>query len=48
MMVIVPPIRRYFGDGPREPIPLTYPSKPQQEPGAGSMEAGVAVLECRS
>lgn len=28
MMVIVPPIRRYFGDGPREPIPLTYPSKP--------------------
>ncbi|CAF9908730.1 MAG: hypothetical protein GOMPHAMPRED_006288 [Gomphillus americanus] len=25
MILIVPPIRRYFGDGPREPIPLTYP-----------------------
>ncbi|KAI9802599.1 MAG: hypothetical protein M1833_001673 [Piccolia ochrophora] len=25
MMVIVPPIRHRLGDGPREPIPLTYP-----------------------
>lgn len=25
--VIVPPIRMRFGDGPREKIPLTYPSK---------------------
>lgn len=25
--VIVPPIRRRLGDGPREMIPLTYPSK---------------------
>jgi len=24
-LVVVPPIRRYVGDGPREPIPLTYP-----------------------
>ena len=27
-MVVVPPVRRYFGDGPREKIPMTYPSKP--------------------
>lgn len=27
MVVTVPPIRRYFGDGPRPPIPMTYPSK---------------------
>ena len=27
-MVAVPPVRRYFGDGPREKIPMTYPSKP--------------------
>lgn len=27
LLVVVPPIRRYFGDGPREKIPLTYPSK---------------------
>lgn len=26
LMVVVPPIRRRLGDGPREPIPLTYPS----------------------
>ena len=26
-MPIVPPIRRYFGDGPREPIPQTYPGE---------------------
>lgn len=25
-LAVVPPIRRYMGDGPREPIPLTYPS----------------------
>ncbi|KAA6414159.1 MAG: NADH-ubiquinone oxidoreductase subunit [Lasallia pustulata] len=25
LLVIVPPIRHYFGDGPREQIPLTYP-----------------------
>ncbi|KAI9811971.1 MAG: hypothetical protein M1832_000635 [Thelocarpon impressellum] len=24
-VVAVPPLRRRFGDGPREPIPLTYP-----------------------
>ncbi|KAK5135582.1 hypothetical protein LTR08_005062 [Meristemomyces frigidus] len=22
---VVPPVRRYFGDGPRPQIPLTYP-----------------------
>ena len=27
MIPIVPPIRARFGDGPRELIPLTYPSK---------------------
>jgi hypothetical protein len=27
MIVIVPPIRHYFGDLPREPVPMTYPSK---------------------
>ena len=27
MVVTVPPIRRYFGDGERPPIPMTYPSK---------------------
>jgi len=26
IMVVVPPMRRRLGDGPREPIPLTYPS----------------------
>ena len=26
-MVVVPPVRRRLGDGPREQIPLTYPSK---------------------
>lgn len=26
-MVVAPPIRRFFNDGPREKIPLTYPSK---------------------
>ena len=26
-MVAVPPLRRYFRDGPREKIPMTYPSK---------------------
>ncbi|KAM0794987.1 putative NADH-ubiquinone oxidoreductase 9.5 kDa subunit [Usnea florida] len=26
-LVIAPPIRRYFNDGPREKIPMTYPSK---------------------
>lgn len=26
MMVAVPPIRARLGDGPRTPIPLTYPS----------------------
>lgn len=25
--VVVPPVRGYFGDGPRPQIPLTYPSK---------------------
>ncbi|KAF2843207.1 putative NADH-ubiquinone oxidoreductase 9.5 kDa subunit [Patellaria atrata CBS 101060] len=24
-LIAVPPIRRYFGDHPREKIPLTYP-----------------------
>ncbi|KAF6225725.1 hypothetical protein HO133_009726 [Letharia lupina] len=24
-LVIAPPIRRYFNDGPREKIPMTYP-----------------------
>nr|POF22331.1 nadh-ubiquinone oxidoreductase 9.5 kda subunit [Quercus suber] len=24
-LVVGPPIRRYFGDGPRQQIPLTYP-----------------------
>ncbi|RMY27662.1 hypothetical protein D0865_15958 [Hortaea werneckii] len=27
MAFTVPPIRNYFGDGPRPQIPLTYPSK---------------------
>ena len=27
VVLTVPPLRRRFGDGPREPIPLTYPSK---------------------
>lgn len=27
IMVVVPPIRRRLGDGPRPPIPLTYPSQ---------------------
>ena len=27
VLFIAPPIRRYFNDGPREKIPLTYPSK---------------------
>lgn len=26
-LVVVPPIRKYFGDGPREKVPMTYPSK---------------------
>ena len=26
-MVTVPPLRRRFGDGPRERIPQTYPSR---------------------
>ena len=26
-MIVVPPLRRRMGDGPREKIPLTYPSK---------------------
>ncbi|MCJ1356831.1 MAG: hypothetical protein MMC33_006827 [Icmadophila ericetorum] len=26
MVFTVPPIRRYFGDGPKERIPLTYPN----------------------
>ena len=30
--VIAPPIRRYFNDGPREKIPLTYPSKYTKSP----------------
>ncbi|KXL47853.1 hypothetical protein M433DRAFT_157457 [Acidomyces richmondensis BFW] len=25
MVVVVPPIRHYLGDGPRPQIPLTYP-----------------------
>ena len=25
--VVVPPIRRFFGDGPREKIPMTYPGR---------------------
>ncbi|KAK4624714.1 NADH-ubiquinone oxidoreductase [Fulvia fulva] len=25
VMVVVPPIRTYFGDGPRQQIPLSYP-----------------------
>ncbi|KAF2793978.1 hypothetical protein K505DRAFT_325068 [Melanomma pulvis-pyrius CBS 109.77] len=25
MMVAVPPVRRYFGDGPRPKVPMTYP-----------------------
>ncbi|EMC94051.1 hypothetical protein BAUCODRAFT_124787 [Baudoinia panamericana UAMH 10762] len=25
LLFTVPPIRRYFGDGPRPQIPLTYP-----------------------
>ncbi|KAK4542532.1 hypothetical protein LTR36_006785 [Oleoguttula mirabilis] len=24
-VAVVPPVRRYFGDGPRPQIPLTYP-----------------------
>jgi hypothetical protein len=27
----VPPLRKRFGDGPREKIPLTYPSKSLSE-----------------
>ncbi|TKA73244.1 hypothetical protein B0A49_06149 [Cryomyces minteri] len=27
MMVVVPPLRHRFGDGPREAIPLSYPSE---------------------
>lgn len=26
MFVVAPPIRRFFGDGPRPVIPMTYPS----------------------
>ena len=26
-LLVAPPIRRYFNDGPREKIPMTYPSK---------------------
>jgi hypothetical protein len=29
MLLVVPPVRRYFGDGPREQIPMTYPGKSQ-------------------
>jgi hypothetical protein len=25
IMVVAPPVRRYFGDGPRAKIPMTYP-----------------------
>nr|POF07144.1 nadh-ubiquinone oxidoreductase 9.5 kda subunit [Quercus suber] len=25
ILVVAPPVRRYFGDGPRPQIPLTYP-----------------------
>ncbi|KZF23053.1 hypothetical protein L228DRAFT_268416 [Xylona heveae TC161] len=28
LMVVVPPVRRALGDGPRERIPLTYPIPP--------------------
>ncbi|KAI9822182.1 MAG: hypothetical protein M1826_000536 [Phylliscum demangeonii] len=28
MMVVVPPVRHYFGDYQREKIPLTYPIPP--------------------
>ena len=35
--VVVPPIRRFFGDGPREKIPMTYPSRfPRIDVNAGS------------
>ncbi|MCJ1367754.1 hypothetical protein MMC16_006888 [Acarospora aff. strigata] len=27
-LLVVPPMRRRLGDGPREPIPLTYPIPP--------------------
>jgi len=27
VMFTVPPLRKRFGDGPREHIPMTYPSK---------------------
>ena len=26
-MIVVPPIRKRIGDGPREKVPLTYPSE---------------------
>ncbi len=47
-MVVVPPVRRRLGDGPREQIPLTYPSKLILSPafplGASGLE-GVFGLE---
>jgi hypothetical protein len=33
MMAVVPPVRHRYGDGPRPPIPLTYPSESSRVPG---------------
>ncbi|KAK5685379.1 n19m, NADH-ubiquinone oxidoreductase 9.5 kDa subunit [Elasticomyces elasticus] len=38
VVVVAPPIRRFFGDGPRSQIPLTYPEQEQEIGAANSAD----------
>ena len=47
-LVVAPPIRRYFGDGPREKIPMTYPSKCSVNPTIGNLRHDSLNKKCHT